>query len=82
MRGSRDLCVTSLLLADVILTRTDYILLSFVAALSTFTVYRLRHSETKKKHCLIRESCLSGICAKQPINNITEVTWLCTWFTK
>ena len=27
MRGSRDLCVTSLLLADVILTRTDYILL-------------------------------------------------------
>ena len=23
---------------------------------STFTVYRLRHSETKIKHCLIRES--------------------------
>ena len=27
MRGSRDLCVTSLLLADVFLTRTDYLLL-------------------------------------------------------
>ena len=25
--------------------------------LSTFAVSRLRHSETKKKHCLIRESC-------------------------
>ena len=36
----------------------------------------------KKKHCLIRESCLSGTCAKQPINNISEVTWLCTWFPK
>ena len=23
---------------------------------STFAVFRLRHSETKKKHCLIRES--------------------------
>ena len=50
---------------------------------STFAVYRLRHSETKeKKHCLIRESCFSGTCAKQPINNISEVTWLCTWFQK
>ena len=48
---------------------------------STFAVYRLRHSETKK-HCLNRESCLSGTCAKQPINNISEVTWLCTWFPK
>ena len=36
----------------------------------------------QKKHCLIRESCLSGTCAKQPINNISEVTWLCTWFPK
>ena len=34
----------------------------------------------QKKHCLIQESCLSGTCAKQPINNISEVTWLCTWF--
>ena len=41
---------------------------------STFAVYRLRHSETKKKHCLIRESCLNGTCAKQPINYISEVT--------
>ena len=49
---------------------------------STFAVYRLRHSETKKKHCLIRESCLNGTCAKQPINNISEVTWLCTWLAK
>ena len=49
--------------------------------LSTFAVYRLRHSETKK-HCLIRESCFSGTCAKQPSNNISEVTWLCTWFPK
>ena len=51
---------------------------------STFAVYRLRHSETKK-HCLIRESCLSGAYAKQPINNISKVTWsawLCTWFPK
>ena len=45
---------------------------------STFAVYCLRHSETKKKHCLIQESCFSGTCAKQPINNISEVTWLCT----
>ena len=36
---------------------------------STFAVYRLRHSETKIKHCLIRESHFSGTCAKQPINN-------------
>ena len=36
----------------------------------------------QKKHCLIRESCFSGTCAKQPINNISEVTWLCTWFPK
>ena len=36
----------------------------------------------QKKHCLIRQSCLNGICAKQPINNISEVTWLCTWFPK
>ena len=49
---------------------------------NTFAVYRLRHSETKQKHCLIRESCLNGTCAKQPINNISEVTWLCTWFPK
>ena len=28
MRGSRDLCVTSLLLAESFLTRTDYLLLS------------------------------------------------------
>ena len=49
---------------------------------STFAVYRLHHSETTKKHCLIRESCFSGTCAKQPINNISEVTWLCTWFPK
>ena len=49
---------------------------------STFAVSRLRHSETKKNHCLIRESCLNGTCAKQPINNISEVTWLCTWFPK
>ena len=27
-------------------------------------VYRLRHSETNKKHCLIRESCLSRTCSK------------------
>ena len=49
---------------------------------STFAVYRLSHSETKKKHCLIRESCLNGTCVKQPINDISEVTWLCTWFPK
>ena len=30
---------------------------------STFAVYRLRHSETKKKHCLIRESSFQrNIC--------------------
>ena len=42
---------------------------------STFAVYRLRHSETKKS--LIRESCLSGTCAKQPINNISFPTMFC-----
>ena len=36
----------------------------------------------QKKHSLIRESCLSGTCAKQPINNVSEVTWLCTLFSK
>ena len=36
----------------------------------------------QNKNCLIRESCLSGTCAKQPINNISEVTWLSTWFPK
>ena len=36
----------------------------------------------QEKHCLIRESCLNGTCAKQPINNISEVTWLCTWLAK
>ena len=49
---------------------------------STFAVYRLRHSETKKKHCLIRESSFSGACAKEPINNLSQVTWLCTWLPK
>ena len=49
---------------------------------STYTVYRLRRSETKKQQRLIRKSCFSGTCAKQPINNISEVTWLCTWFPK
>ena len=34
----------------------------------------------QNKHCLIRESRFSGICAKHPINSISEVTWLCTWF--
>ena len=49
---------------------------------STFAVYRLRHSETKKKHCLIRESSFSGACAKEPINNLSQVTWLCTLLPK
>ena len=49
---------------------------------STFAVYRLRHSETKRKYCLIRESCFSGGCAKEPINNLSQVTWLCTWLPK
>ena len=49
---------------------------------STFAVYRLRHSETKKKHCLIRESSFSGACAKKPINNLSQVTWLCPWLPK
>ena len=49
---------------------------------STFAVYRLRHSETEKKHCLIRESSFSGACAKEPINNLSQVTWLCTWLPK
>ena len=49
---------------------------------STFAVYRLRHSETKRKHCLIRESSFNGACAKEPINNLSQVTWLCTWLPK
>ena len=49
---------------------------------STFAVYRLHHSETKKKHCLIRESSFGGACAKEPINNLSQVTWLCTWLPK
>ena len=36
----------------------------------------------KKKHCLIRESSFSGACAKEPINNLSQVTWLCTWLPK
>ena len=48
---------------------------------STFTVSRLRHPETKK-HCLIRELSFSGACAKEPINNLSQVTWLCTWLPK
>ena len=48
---------------------------------STFAVSRLRHSETKK-HCLIRESSFSETCVKQPINNLSQVTLLCTWLTR
>ena len=36
----------------------------------------------KKKHCLIRESSFSGACAKEPINNLSQVTWLFTWLPK
>ena len=36
----------------------------------------------QKKHCLIRESSFSGACAKEPINNLSQVTWLCTWLPK
>ena len=50
---------------------------------STFAVYRLCHSETKKQqHCLIRESCFSGTYAKQPVNNLYQVTWLSIWLPK
>ena len=35
-----------------------------------------------KKHCLIRESSFSGACAKEPIDNLSQVTWLCTWLPK
>ena len=46
---------------------------------SRFIVCSLRN---KKKHCLIRESSFSGACAKEPINNLSQVTWLCTWLPK
>ena len=42
---------------------------------STFAVSRLRHSETKK-------TLLFAKRVKQPINNLSQVTWLCTWLAK
>ena len=35
----------------------------------------------QKKHCLIREF-FSETSVKQPINNLSQVTWLCTWLAK
>ena len=50
---------------------------------STSAVYRL--SRRNKKHCFAKQRFAnqtlldSRTCAKQPINNLSQVTWLCTW---
>ena len=37
---------------------------------------------SKPKKILLDSRIMLRTCAKQPINNISEVTWLCTWFPK
>ena len=49
---------------------------------STFAVSRLRHSETKKNIAWFENQVFSETCVKQPINNLSQVTWLCTWLAK
>ena len=47
---------------------------------STFAVYRLRHSETKKTLLDSRIMFKRNMC--ETANQQSEVTWLCTWFPK